>query len=44
MEYVTKADEQTIRNFSKERFEIVSGALTEFMKRVSQASERKLLL
>jgi hypothetical protein len=39
--YVTKADEQTIRNFSKERFELVNTALTEFLKRVRSAQDRK---
>lgn len=31
----------TIRNFSKDRFELVNSALTEFLKRCKPASERK---
>ena len=43
LEYVTKADEQTIRNFTKERFEFINSALTEFLKRVKPSSQRKAI-
>lgn len=38
LEYVNKADDTIIRNFSKERFETVNLALTEFLKRVKPAA------
>jgi hypothetical protein len=44
LEYVTQADELTIRNFSKERFEFVSTALTEFLKRIKPAAQRKAII
>lgn len=43
LEYVNKADDTIIRNFSKERFETVNLALTEFLKRVKPAAERKYI-
>lgn len=43
LEYVNKADDTIIRNFSKERFETVNLALTEFLKRVKPGSERKYI-
>jgi hypothetical protein len=43
LEYVNKADELTIRNFTKERFEMISSALTEFLKRVKSGSQRKAI-
>lgn len=43
LEFVNKADELTIRNFSKERFETINIALTEFLKRVKPSAERKYI-
>lgn len=43
LEYVNKADEMTIRNFTKERFELINSSLTEFLKRVKPASQRKAI-
>ena len=43
-EYIVGADEPTIRNFSKERYEYISRALTEFLKRVKPSAERKLAI
>jgi hypothetical protein len=43
LDYVNKADELTIRNFSKERFETINLALTEFLKRVKPSAERKYI-
>lgn len=43
LEYVTKADEMTIRNFTKERFEFVNKALMEFLKRIKPSAQRKAI-
>jgi hypothetical protein len=43
LEYVTKADEMTIRNFTKERFEFVNKALMEFLKRIKPTAQRKAI-
>lgn len=41
IDYITNSKESTIRNFSRERYDAVSGALVEFLKRLKPSEERK---
>ena len=41
LEYVSKMEELTIRNFSKERYENIYQAINEFLKRIKKSEERK---
>ncbi len=44
LDFVNKGDDITIRNFSKERYEAVITSVREFLKRVKNLEERKVIV